>query len=83
VKRTNQKRRPGDKGPNNKVGRPDIDSFEAVMMREDRTKGVFVSFAYSADAVIEIDRFFRTSGKVIIPFTVSDILNEQIAHKLA
>lgn len=25
----------------NKVGRPDIDSFEAVMMREDRTKGFF------------------------------------------
>ena len=30
-----------------KVGRPDIDSFEAVMMREDRTKGFFVSFDYS------------------------------------
>ena len=27
-----------------KVGRPDIDSFEAVMMREDRQKGFFVTF---------------------------------------
>jgi hypothetical protein len=27
-----------------KAGRPDIDSFEAVMTREDRTKGFFVSW---------------------------------------
>lgn len=27
-----------------KVGRPDVDAFEAVMMREERTKGFFVSF---------------------------------------
>jgi hypothetical protein len=31
----------------------------------------------------EIDRFFRKSGKVIVPFTVGEILNEQIAHRLA
>jgi hypothetical protein len=37
-----------------KVGRPDIDSFEAVMMREYRTKGFFVSFDYSQDAITEI-----------------------------
>ena len=30
-----------------KAGRPDIDSFEAVMTRTDRTKGFFVSFAFS------------------------------------
>jgi hypothetical protein len=29
-----------------KVGRPDIDSFEAMMMREDCEKGFFVSFDY-------------------------------------
>ena len=28
-----------------KVGRPDIDAFEAVMHREDRQRGFFVSFA--------------------------------------
>ena len=66
-----------------KVGRPDIDAFEAMMMREDRTKGFFVSFDYSADAMTEINRFFRKSGKVIVPFTVGEILDEQIAHKLA
>ena len=39
-----------------KAGRPDIDGFEAVMMREKRDKGFFVSFDYTADALREIDR---------------------------
>jgi len=66
-----------------KVGRPDIDSFEAVMMREDRTKGFFVSFDYSGDAMSEIQAFFKKTGKSIIALTVKDILEEQIAYKLA
>ncbi len=66
-----------------KVGRPDIDSFEAVMTREDRTKGFFVSFDFSGDAISEIQAFFKKSGKVIIPLTVREILDEQIAMKLA
>jgi len=66
-----------------KAGRPDIDSFEAVMMREDRKKGFFVAFDYSSDAEREIDGFFRRSGKVIIPFTVKEILEDRLAHKLA
>jgi DNA modification methylase len=66
-----------------KAGRPDIDAFEAMMTREERTKGFFVSFDYTSDALTEIDRFFRSSGKVIVPFTVKEILDEQIAHKLA
>ncbi len=66
-----------------KVGRPDIDSFEAMMARADRKKGFFVSFDYSRDALAEIDAFFRKSGRIIIPLTVSEILNEQIARKLA
>lgn len=66
-----------------KVGRPDIDRFETAMQREDRTKGFFVSFDYTSDAMTEIDRFFRTTGNVIIPFTVKEILEEQIARKLA
>ena len=65
-----------------KAGRPDIDSFEAVMIREERTKGFFISFDYTADALTEIDRFFRKSGKVIVPLTVQEILDEQIAQKL-
>jgi hypothetical protein len=52
-----------------KAGRPDIDAFEAMMMRSDRTKGFFVSFGYSSDAMTEIDAFFRKTGKVIVPLT--------------
>jgi len=66
-----------------KVGRPDIDSFEAVMMREDRTKGFFVAFDYSSDAMSEIQSFFKKTGKSIIALTVKEILDEQIAYKLA
>ena len=66
-----------------KAGRPDIDAFEAMMTRTDRTKGFFVSFDYTPGALLEIDAFFRKSGKIIIPLTVSEILNEQIARKLA
>jgi len=66
-----------------KVGRPDIDSFEAVMTREDRTKGFFVAFDYTSDALREIDAFFRKSGKAIIALTVREILEEEIARKLA
>jgi len=60
-----------------------IDTFEAVMMREDRTKGFFVTFDFSSDAMGEIGAFFRKTGKSIIALTVKDILDEQIAHKLA
>jgi site-specific DNA-methyltransferase (adenine-specific) len=66
-----------------KVGRPDVDQFEAVMTREDRTKGFFIAFDYSSDALTEIDHFFKKSGKAIIPLTVREILDEQIAKKLA
>ena len=66
-----------------KVGRPDIDAFEAAMIREDRNKGFFVSFDYSQDALSDIQAFFKKTGKSIVPFTVKDILEEQIALKLA
>jgi hypothetical protein len=66
-----------------KAGRPDIDSFEAVMVRENRTKGFFVSFGFTADALSEISGFFRRSGRVIVPLTVKDILEDQIAEKLS
>jgi hypothetical protein len=66
-----------------KVGRPDIDQFEAVMAREDRTKGFFVAFDYTDDALREIDAFFRKSGKVIVALTVREILDEELARKLA
>ena len=66
-----------------KAGRPDIDSFEAVLVREERTKGFFVAFDFSEDAYTEIDRFFRQTGKIIVALTVKEILEEQIARKLA
>jgi hypothetical protein len=46
-------------------------------------KGFLVSFDYTGDAEREISRFFHQTGKVIIPLTVQEILDEQIAHKLA
>jgi hypothetical protein len=64
-------------------GRPDIDSFEAVMTRENREKGFFVSFDFSSDALAEIDSFFRKSGRVIVALTVKEILEERLAKKLA
>ncbi len=42
-----------------------------------------VSFDYSEDALREIDRFFKADHAVIIPLTVREILDEQIARKLA
>lgn len=42
-----------------------------------------MSFAYSEDAERETDAFFRRTGKSIVLFTVNDILNEQLARKLA
>lgn len=66
-----------------KAGRPDIDSFEAAMIREDRTKGFFVSFEFSSDALREVDSFFRREHRIIVPLTVREILDESIALKLA
>jgi hypothetical protein len=66
-----------------KAGRPDIDSFETAMERADRTKGFFVAFDFSSDALTEIDRFFRKTKKVIVALTVREILEEEIAKKLA
>jgi len=65
-----------------KVGRPDIDAFEAMMVREDRQKGFFVAFGYSADAMREIGAFFTNTGKIIIALTVQEILEEELARKL-
>ena len=66
-----------------KAGRPDIDAFEAMMMREDRPKGFFVSFDFTSDALHEISAFFKRTGKSIVPFTVQEILDDLIASKLS
>jgi DNA modification methylase len=65
-----------------KAGRPDIDLFETAMTRSDRPKGFFVSFGYTSDALSEIQRFFKQTGRIIVPLTVRQILDEEIAMKL-
>ena len=42
-----------------------------------------MSFDFSSDALREIQRFFVEEQRIIIPVTVQEILDEQIAHKLA
>jgi hypothetical protein len=66
-----------------KVGRPDIDKFEAAMIRTRRKKGFFVGFDFSSDSLTEISRFFRSEHIVIVPLTVREILDESIAQRLA
>ncbi|MGA2206980.1 MAG: DNA methyltransferase [Terracidiphilus sp.] len=65
-----------------KVGRPDIDKFEAAMMRTKRKKGFFVGFDFSSDALREIDQFFRREHIAMVPLTVREILDETIAQRL-
>jgi len=67
-----------------KAGRPDIDSYEAVMMREECDTGFFVSFDFTEDAYAEIGAFFKRTGKTIRALTVRDILDEtKLGMKLA
>ena len=65
-----------------KAGRPDIDQFETAMRRAKCAKGFFVSFAFSEDAIREIQRFFVEEHAIIVPLTVQEILEEQIGMKL-
>jgi DNA modification methylase len=64
-----------------KAGRPDIDKFEAVMMRENRTRGYFVAFSFSSDAIREVNAFFKRTGREIIPFTVQQLLDEDFTSE--
>jgi adenine-specific DNA-methyltransferase len=65
-----------------RVGRPDIDSFEAVMMRENRERGFFVAFDYSGDAEQECANFYKRSGKMIKLISVREILDELHVQKM-
>ena len=59
-----------------KVGRPDIDKFEAVMEREGeggRQRGFFVSFGYTKDAQDECNAFFKRTKRIIKLLTVQEI----------
>ncbi len=53
-----------------------------MMAREECAKGFFISFDFTSDALTEISRYFKQTRRVIVPLTVREILDEQIAHKL-
>ncbi|MGD0461082.1 MAG: DNA methyltransferase [Tepidisphaeraceae bacterium] len=65
-----------------KVGRPSIDQFEAVMERENRQRGFFVSFGYSHDAEQECAAFHKRTGRIIKLLTVQEILDEEYVQKM-
>jgi len=62
-----------------KMGRPEIDQFEAAMMRENRNKGYCVAFDYTVDALQEIRRFKERAGREIIAIRVSELLEDDTA----
>lgn len=64
-----------------KVGRPDIDSFQTAIRRDGRIKGYFVSFDFTKDAMAEIRRLDKEGEIEIIPINVSSLLKaEQYKH---
>src|SRR5438477_11776474 len=68
-----------------KVGRPDIDAFQAVMEREGengRQRGFFVAFGYSRDAEQECAAFHKRTGRIIKLLTVQEILDEEHVQKM-
>ncbi len=68
-----------------KVGRPDVDKFEAVMEREGpdgRQRGFFVAFGYTQDAEDECAAFYKRTGRVIKLLTVEEILDEEHVQKM-
>ncbi|MBA3403086.1 MAG: restriction endonuclease [Gemmatimonadaceae bacterium] len=68
-----------------KVGRPDIDQFEAVMEREGeggRQRGFFVAFGYSKDAEDECRAFYKRTKRIIKLLTVEEILDEEHVQKM-
>jgi DNA modification methylase len=68
-----------------KVGRPDIDAFQAVMEREGeggRQRGFFVSFGYTKDAEDECRAFFKRAGRITKLLAVQEILDEAHVQKM-
>jgi DNA modification methylase len=62
-----------------KAGRPDVDSFEAVMIRENRQKGYIVAFDFTIDAEREVRRFRQKQGREIVLLTVRELLDIQLS----
>ena len=52
-----------------------------IMTREDRQRGFFVAFGFTADAESECAVFYKKSGRIIKLITVQDILDgEHVAR---
>jgi hypothetical protein len=64
-----------------KVGRPDIDAYETAMERTNRTIGFYVAFGYTEDALTEIDRFFRKTGKMIRAELLSNVVDDAMIRR--
>ena len=65
-----------------KVGRPDIDQFEAVITREDRQRGFLVEFDYYSAVEAKFAAFHRKTGRMIKQITVQEILDEQYVQEM-
>ncbi len=65
-----------------RVGRPDIDQFEAVMERENRPRGFFVAFGFTSDAERECASFYKRTGRIIKLLTVQEILDEEHVRRM-
>lgn len=65
-----------------KVGRPDIDQFEAVMDRDDRPKGFFVAFGFTSDAEAEAAAYWKRTKRQIKLITVQEILDEEHVQRM-
>lgn len=58
-----------------KAGRPEVDSFEAVMIRENRQRGFIVAFDFTLDAEREVRRFAQKEAREIDLLTVKELLD--------
>ncbi|CAN5795243.1 site-specific DNA-methyltransferase [soil metagenome] len=65
-----------------KLGRPDVDSFEAAMTRDDRQRGFMVAFSFSQDAKDECAAFYKKSGRIIKLIAVQEILDGEHVEKM-
>jgi hypothetical protein len=57
-----------------RVGRPDLDSFETAIRRENKHKGFLVAFSFSKGAIEEAARARKDRGIEIVLVKVEDIV---------
>lgn len=52
------------------------------MMRIKPKKG-FIAFGFTSEVNTEISQFFKRTGKVVVALPIREIIDEEIAQKLA